>query len=146
MLKNKLGLLYVCMISLFLFSCGNKHCEHHVAEESREDVLALDNNGNKWLVNEEMKPFVEEGEDILNAYLSNGMNDYKTLAVQLKEQNSLLIKSCTMEGTAHDELHKWLYPHLALVKNLENAESSEDATAIIRNIKASYETYRHFFN
>lgn len=136
----------MCMMSLFLLACGSKNCEHHVVEESKEDVLTLDNNGNKWLVNEEMKPFIEEGEAILNIYLDNSMDDYKTLAVQLKEQNSLLIKSCTMKGTAHDELHKWLYPHLALVKNLETAGSSEGATAIIKNIQASYETYHRFFN
>src|SRR5690554_4490896 len=71
------------------------HSEHHHNESS--DALEL-NEGEKWIVNEEMKPFVSEQEALLNAYVQSNQSDYETLAEQLQEQNQLLIKSCTMTG------------------------------------------------
>lgn len=96
---------------------GNQAILHH--DESSEAIEL--NNGEKWVVNDEMKPFVGKGEELVNTYIQNRQSDYKTLAGQLKDQNSQLIKSCTMDGKSHDELHKWLHPHLDIVKTLSRA-------------------------
>lgn len=151
---NKLILTFA-VGGLLLSSCGNStieksnnqtevaiHNEHHHDDESEAIEL---NNGEKWLVNEEMKPFILEAENILTEYINNNLSDYKTLAEQLKEKNSGLIKSCTMKGESHDELHKWLYPHIELIESLSKAESTEEASEIIANLQASFLTYNQYF-
>jgi len=142
------------MSVVLLWSCNNStekstahqetenHAEHHHDENSESIEL---NNGEKWLVNEEMKPFVLKGEELVNTYIQDGKTDYKTLAEQLKEQNSLLIKSCTMEGKSHDELHKWLHPHLELVKELEQAKNEDESVQIVQKLKHSYQQYHSYF-
>lgn len=92
-----------------------------------------------------MKPFILEAENILTEYINNNLSDYKTLAEQLKVKNSGLIKSCTMKGESHDELHKWLYPHIELIESLSKAESTEEASEIIANLQASFLTYNQYF-
>ena len=109
---NKL-ILSLAAFSIMLSSCSNSTNEksnnqteiaeqnnHHLDDESEAIEL---NNGEKWMVNEEMKPFVMKGEELLNSFIQNNQADYKALAQQLKEQNEQLIKSCTMDGKSHDE-------------------------------------------
>lgn len=118
------------------------HTEHHYHES--DEAIEL-NNGEKWLVNEEMKPYVMKGEELVDNYLEEGQSDYKTLAEQLKEQNNQLIKSCTMKGQSHDELHKWLHPHLETVKKLEQETDAGKANEIVLQLQHSYKEYHNYF-
>ncbi len=125
-------------VSFVVISCNNSGAHTH-----SNDGQAIElNNGEKWQVNAEMIPFVTEGEQILNDYTGD---DYKVLAAQLKEKNSGLIKSCTMDGKSHDELHKWLHPHLELVEALDTAENPEGANVVIADLKKSFEMYHTYF-
>lgn len=121
---------------------------------SREDSIALAHdqtetieldNGNKWLINDEMKPHIAEGEAAVNDYIAENRTDYKALADTLKNIDNALISSCTMEGKSHDELHKWLHPHLELVAELKDAKNEEEANKIIGKIDASYDTFWVYF-
>jgi hypothetical protein len=150
---NKI-ILTLTIGSFLLYGCGNSTNEksnnnretatHQQHQHDDEQTIRL-NNGEKWFVNEEMKPFILEAENILTEYINNNLSDYKTLAEQLKEKNSGLIKSCTMKGESHDELHKWLYPHTELIESLSKAESTEEASEIIANLQASFLTYHQYF-
>jgi len=145
----------ILVISNLLLSCGNatenksteqteavSHEERNLDHKS--ETLNL-NNGERWIVNEEMKPFILGAEGILNQYKASQDEDYKTLATQLKEKNSGLIKSCTMKGVSHDELHKWLYPHIELIESLPKVESTEAANKIIADLQASFSTFNQYF-
>ncbi|MCB9447112.1 MAG: hypothetical protein H6585_02055 [Flavobacteriales bacterium] len=151
---NKLILAFA-VSSLLLYGCGNasneksnnqtevaEHNDHQHDDESK--ALKL-NSGVKWVVNEEMKPFILEAESILNQHIESQSQDYQALAAQLKEKNSGLIKSCTMKGESHDELHKWLHPHIELIESLSNAETAEEANKIITNLQTSFSTYNQYF-
>ncbi|UCA61727.1 hypothetical protein KB553_09380 [Chryseobacterium rhizoplanae] len=140
---------------MLLWSCNNstekstKHqgtesqTEHHHDESSEAIEL---NNGEKWLVNEEMNPIVLKGEELVNTYIKAGKTDYKTLSEQIKDQNSKLIKSCTMDGISHDELHKWLHTHLEIVKALGNETDATKANEIVLQLQHSYQNYHKYFN
>lgn len=142
----------ILVISLFIMSCSNTSDEKskvqtdsaiHADQKHSAEKQTIDlNNGEKWKVNAEMTPIISEGHKILNGY-SNG--DYKALAKQLKANNQALIKSCTMEGKSHDELHKWLQTHMLLLDNLVKADNQEKANAIIGELKESYHTYETYF-
>ena len=147
---------FLVALSLFaLISCKDNtaatspetqiETEQTVANTEESDVLAL-NNSEKWAVNEEMKPFVMNGEALVSSYISENRTDYKELANALKEENNKLIKSCTMDGASHDELHKWLHPHLELVGNLENAADEKMGQEVVQKLSDSYVTYHQFFN
>lgn len=120
---------------------GDPH--HGLTADSNLD-LALD-NGQRWMVNEEMKPHVEQGQKVLMEYINSSGDDYKALAMKIQEANKNLISSCTMKGESHDELHKWLYPHLELVKSLEQTEDKDQAEKTIHELERSYEVYHNYF-
>ena len=137
---------------LFAYSCGNMLDNSSGAANTQAEAQNPEatekielNNGEKWVVNEEMKPFIQKGEDLVQLYIQDEKTDYKSLAQQVKEQNSLLIKSCTMEGKSHDELHKWLHPHLELVEELEQAKNEDESVQIVQKLKHSYQQYHSYF-
>lgn len=139
---------------VLLGSCGNSNSTkteekpNVVATEQRTDVaegtMELD-NGEKWKVNAEMQPFILKGEQIVDEYVAQKKTDYKALAAQLKEQNSQLISSCTMDGKSHEVLHEWLHPHLELVKALSLADNEEKANELVAQIETSYKTFHQYF-
>lgn len=139
------------LLLALLTGCANKSDKHthdesaatqHHDEESNALYL---NNGEKWLVNEEMQPNILDAENILSSYVATGATDYKQLATQLKEKNDALIKSCTMSGESHEVLHIWLHPLLALTDSLMQASSIEEANKTITALQNSLTTYHTYF-
>lgn len=127
-------------------SATDQQEEIHVTHQQDDSSEAIElDNGEKWLVNEEMKPFVQKGAELVNAYIEENKTGFKELAVQLQEENNQLIKSCTMDGKSHDELHKWLHPHLELVKELENESDAVKAKEIVKQLQHSYQEYGDYF-
>ena len=127
----------VVIITLLSMSCNNTSSH----QNNEEQNIAL-NDGQKWNVNAEMSPYILESEQILLQY--NG-TDHKQLAEELEAKNKALIKSCTMNGKSHDELHKWLHPHMQLIKSLKDAETNEESIAFIAELKNSFQTFHNYF-
>ncbi len=44
-----------------------------------------------------------------------------------------------MDGKSHDELHKWLHPHLEIVKALANETDAEKSNKIVSKLQKSYQ-------
>ncbi len=149
------SILAVSVLSFIAISCGNSTnnaakdvkdtevTDEHHHNESLE-VIEL-NNGEKWEVNAEMKPYVLKGQEIVTAYIQSNRTDFTKLAEEVAEQNDHLIQSCTMQGKSHDELHKWLHPHLELVEELSTAPDSEKAKELIAKLEKSYQQYAIYF-
>ncbi len=155
-MNKTISILTGLIFSIALFSCGNSveeetqadhgsmvHEEHHYNENSAGIEL---NNGEKWEVNKEMKPYVSNSQELLNDYIENQKNDYVALAEDLEQQSNLLIKSCTMEGKSHDELHKWLHPHMELVAALKNTNDENEAKILIARLEQSFGVYHQYFH
>ncbi len=124
-------------------------CNSKTEEQSGENALSSTeihlNDGEKWQVNAEMKPHLNGGKELLENYMANGGSDYIELAKQLITHNRELIQSRTMKGEAHDELHKWLYPHMKMIARLKKAGDAEAAAPIITELRDSYRSYDRFF-
>ncbi|NND32484.1 MAG: hypothetical protein HKN76_07830 [Saprospiraceae bacterium] len=122
-------------VILFLLSCGN---------DSNSKSLALD-NGEKWKINMEMRHPIEASQKLISDFGEDEKKDYQALATKLKENNQLLISSCTMKGKSHSELHKWLHPHMVLVEELENATDQQKAGQVVGKIEQSFEIFNTYF-
>ena len=85
---NKLKMFFIAAAITFVLSgCGTKQSNNSSVEKVNkavndepvqydpDETIELD-NGQKWKVNEEMKPFLLKGKEILNEYIQNEDNDY----------------------------------------------------------------------
>lgn len=148
MMKNLSFITYLSIVLFFTMSaCSNTTNEKSESKKSQiqqdKNDLGIElNDGQKWEVNQEMKPPLERSEIALNKYDGK---DYEILAEQLKANNDELVKSCTMKGKSHDELHKWLHPHMKLTTALLEAKNEKEANKIIQKLKTSFDTYHQYF-
>ncbi|WP_187263584.1 hypothetical protein [Pontibacter beigongshangensis] len=151
----KTRIIALLSLSVLLFGCESTSdktragevaapVEEHHSHENSDQALEL-NNGEKWLVNDEMKPFVHKSEQILQDYSAAKATDHVVLAEQLKNENNALIKSCTMTGKSHEELHKWLHPHMELIEALSKEADKEQASMLVSDLKTSFNTYHAYF-
>ena len=124
------------ILSVILFSACHSNHEH--------GDINLD-DGNKWQVNAEMTPHIERAHAIFIEFKSQENSDYRELANDLEVQNTKLIKSCNMKGQSHDELHKWLHPHMKLIEDLKDADSPDEAQPLIAQLEQSFQTYHMYF-
>lgn len=126
------------LVALTFVNCNDSSSHTHSTEQLSIEL----NHGEKWKVNSEMITPILTSEKILDEY--NGEN-YHELALRLKNENEKLIQSCTMEGKSHEELHKWLHPHIQLIETLSKADNHQQAGEIIAQLEKSYQTYHGHF-
>jgi hypothetical protein len=75
---------------LLIGSCHTMQKSH--SEKKQTETIQL-NNGAKWPVNAEMKPHIENGEELLAAYITQKEQDYQKFAADLKALKKTLILS-----------------------------------------------------
>ncbi len=140
-------------ITLLLFSCGNTVNEDSnketvvvVKEEHHhnDDPIAL-NNGSKWKVDANMMTHIRNMEKDINTLDLRGAKEYAELAGKLEHNIELLTSNCTMEGQAHDELHKWLLPFIDLSSEFSECKTAENYNEIFQKIKSSFVTFNTYF-
>ena len=139
---NKLKISVLALSVFFLFSCNDKTkteltegAETH--QHSNYDDLQL-NDGKKWKVDDNMMLLISKME---KEVASTPNENYQLLIDNLAHNIDLLTSNCTMEGQAHDELHKWLLPFIEDVK----AFSNEKSTANFAKIQKSFITFNQYF-
>lgn len=111
----------------------------HEHQELEEIVL---NNGNKWKVVESMLIYIRNMEKAVNEFKGD---DYPALAKTIDENITELTTKCTMEGPAHDELHKWLVPFIELSEKFDVATDVTEQEKIYQEFKVSFETFNTYF-
>jgi hypothetical protein len=107
-------------------------------------ILELD-AGQRWVVDAAMMAHLGAMESDLRDFRGERRQDYQELAGRLQKRLGSLVAGCTMEGKAHDELHKWLVPFMAEVQAFADTEDLKSLQARHRALKDSFETFRAYF-
>ena len=151
---KKFSLFSGLVITMLALGCKSTNEKEHMHEAEHEEVhehtvsvdaIALD-NGQKWKVNAEMLPYIQNMENDINTFSGTEVEAYKLLASKLTTNYEALITSCSMTGKSHDELHKWLLPYIESVKQLANAQSNQQAAETLTEIKNHMKIYNTYFN
>lgn len=154
-MKMKVSYLLILTGTLFIASCNQQETvknetvtaaieEHH---HNESDSIEL-NNGDKWEVVPKMMQHIRNMESDINHFgeiQHTGLKDFTQLGARLQKNIDLLTSSCTMEGKAHDELHKWLVPYIDMVGKLNASKNSEESLHTFEEIKTSYKTFNLYF-
>lgn len=147
-------LTYAAIISSFIFvSCNNAPKENKTDsteittaehEHDSDEAIVL-NNGAKWKVDENMMVHIQNMENDINGFEAKSTDDYAALAKKIESNINLLTSDCTMEGQAHDELHKWLLPFIDLSDAFSDSKTEEEYASNFQKIKTSFTTFKTYF-
>ncbi len=119
------------------------HAEEVHQPEGPGGALVL-NNGEKWEADAHTLLVVQEMKSEVSDFEGAKRKDYAVLADSLTSQLNRLVAGCTMEGPAHDELHKWLIPLSDDVKDLKSS-ANVSVTHKVIEIKESLGLFNDFF-
>ena len=141
--------------SFFLLSCSNiadvkldnqtnpiVQEDHQHEDESKEISL---NSVEKWKVDSNMMIHIRNMENDIYSSSKSEQIDYLSLAKKLQNSIDLLTSDCTMDGQAHDELHRWLMPYIDFVTALSKAKDEKEAEKHFNNIQTSFKTFNQYF-
>lgn len=102
-------------------------------------------NGDKWQSDLTTNEGVKKLQQTYNTQTTSSLADYHKLAEELNEDKNYLVKNCTMQGPAHDNLHTWLHPLIEKIAALSKTETVEDAAKIKQNIDENILAYYDYF-
>ena len=160
-MKKHLAIATMILMSI-IYGCNNSVKEQNSETLQTKQLEATDenahqhsesdsiefNNGAKWKVVPDMMKHIRNMESDINrlAEAKNmELNDFNKLGVSLQKNIDLLTSNCTMEGKAHDELHKWLLPYIDMVDKLNKSKNNDEAIHNFEEIEASYKTFNIYF-
>ena len=149
-MKSRLMIPGIAMLILFANCKNDSHANQENShkdtiemtesdEKDTEEKAILLNEGEKWEVNKEMLPHIEKSEAVFDNFEGD---DYTALSEEMMKHTNNLIQSCTMEGPSHDELHKWLHPHIELINELKQERKGEEA---YEDMAVSFEIFHEYF-
>lgn len=139
----------------FLISCNLKSSENETGAEVKENDLSHQkdtvvslvlNEGEKWKVNSEMLPHILRIEDRLKVFNQSKEKNFKDFGEKSQQDLDLLIASCTMKGKSHEQLHRWLIPHIQLVKDIAVVENSTDGSKLCTEMEHSFNAFNQYFH
>jgi|GEM_PF-1336156 len=141
--------MLVILLCLLAFSCKNE--EKRISALDKETFstpktakLKMD-EVEKWIANTETQVGLERMDSLISDFKNQEFGDYQTLGHQLVKQTDYVIKNCTMQGEAHDELHAVLIPMLDQISILkEEKDASKSKKALTRLEQHIHAYFDHF--
>lgn len=103
------------------------------------------NDGKKWTVDPPMMAHLRNLEQAVQASSTIHAVNHPALAANLQENLGRLVTNCTMEGKAHDELHKWLMPFLAMTAEYSEAADPKVQWQKLQEIKGALLVFNAHF-
>lgn len=137
-MKTKISILI--MFLALTFSCKNETSKTE-PQAIKIEGLTLNNN-EKWIANEETHIGMKHIDSILK---NNTSTSGKVLGNILSKQTSYIIKSCDMEGEAHDQLHVVLVPILEEIIDIKDVENTSELEKKVTNLQRLTATYFEYF-
>jgi len=128
----------IALLLALTFGCKN---ETKILAAIPLEGLTLNNN-EKWIANEETNIGMKRIDSILKNHTSTSG---KILGDVLSKQTSYIIKSCDMEGEAHDQLHVVLVPILEEITDIKDLENASDIDKKVTTLKRLTATYFQYF-
>lgn len=138
--------IYGVMIGLISYSCQHHHADHahhqdyyqtevRSAEENSAEVKL--NNGKKWKASASTTNSILLMKAKVKAFDYSG-GSIENLQASLDAEFENLLKTCTMTGEAHEQLHAYLVP---LKRQIDSLENPSDSVAALKHYLDQYKEY-----
>ncbi|HET8886074.1 MAG TPA: hypothetical protein VFM70_06950 [Salinimicrobium sp.] len=150
-MKKSFPILFSLVLCIASISCNfnksdnkNINVESHSENHEEDNKIEL-NQGEKWKANEETTNGILNMQNILATSKPETIADFQDLSTLLNEEKNLIIKKCTMKGSAHDNLHIYLMPLLEQINSLGEIKSNSEGEKIIQEMALHLNDYFNYF-
>lgn len=159
-MKTSFKALLILLIAAYAISCGNTsendqdhddhdHEEHEAEPKDEEHVDSentLDlNNGNLWSANVETTEGIGKMVVLMDSFSdTESVEAYSKLSKDLNAALNTILKECTMEGEAHENLHTYLFPMFEMIAGIGSTDLNT-CQANYGKLKEQLSDYPNYF-
>lgn len=147
-MKKKNALLFLCMAILFACNQNSNNKQSQISESHSSDNALTLNNGEKWRADSVTNHNVirlKTTADMFKVKPFPALESYQLLGADLANDADTMIQQCTMKGTNHEALHKWLKPILDQAGELKNITDTSAARKIFGSVDKRIDEYYQYF-
>lgn len=155
--KGKMKLTYQLLIIIsllgFTIACDstNENSKEEKAKTEAKETPAKSkndlelNDGERWSANPETTEGINNMMALMNSFSGfDNIDTYHSLSDSLNAEFNLILKQCTMEGDAHNQLHNFLFPMKEKFEKLSSKDLSE-AKLAFEDLKKHLKLYSDYF-
>jgi hypothetical protein len=137
---------------------SSDHDESHTADSHHDHATDGDvthsnvsegglvlNASDKWEADEHTNNSVAKMHEMVEQVKMQKEPDYDGLAAKLKLEVQNLVKGCTMNGDAHDQLHIWLNDYMKRIVKLSDKTDEQGREIALNNLAESLHNYSEYF-
>ncbi len=135
-------------MGLVLFSCETQSNQAHMhsnPEDAHHHISELNlDNGKRWSAHSRITRGIDKMKEILDSFSEkDDINAYPVLTEELETEFHSILKYCTMDGEAHDQLHNYLLPMNKILEGLSSPDLKicQDHFVAMNNHLAEYPNY-----
>jgi hypothetical protein len=159
-MKKSIKTLIILLIATYAISCGSNtenkqddadHDHNHEKaepkhEEKTEDEFTLDlNNGKPWSANIETTEGIGNMVVLMDSFSdTESVEAYSVLSNHLTATLNTILKECTMDGEAHNNLHTYLYPMFDMIEGIGSTDL-ETCKVSYSELKQQLSEYPNYF-
>lgn len=142
------ALIPIALLATLAVGCNRTSEKHGREDDSKPEEHAHDkapeaahgpnlklNDGKKWQTDAHTHLVMEEMDAALASTAPKSVADYKALGATLKTQVQKLVKGCTMDGPAHDQLHVFLTSFMPAVAALSETRDGAGGQKTLDELK-----------
>ena len=142
----RLNSLLALGLALGLVGCSTPKTGAGASHASHGAYAKLElNDGKKWVVDKPMMAHIRSMEKAVHDFEGTPGRDHAALAATIQDDLGRLVTNCTMEGKAHDELHKWLMPFLGFSAEYAKATDPGVQQQKFAEIKNALVVFNEYF-
>ncbi len=161
-MKKSFKTILILLIATYAISCGNDTTHDHDNsendhdhdhekvepnhEEHSESEFTLDlNDGNLWLANFETTDGIGKMVGLMDSFSDKeSVEAYSNLSKDLNASLNTILKECTMEGEAHDNLHTYLFPMFGMIAGIGSTDL-KTCEVNYSELKTQLSEYNNYF-
>ncbi len=157
MIKYIFPFLTIIFIALFFLSCSSKKDQSN-AEQNQVPVTEKSshqtpdsiagmklNEGKKWMMDEHTRSSFKKMEASFASSDQGTISGLKNIGGELRGQINDLLKGCTMEGPAHDQLHIFMMGYIPAVDSLSSSDELKIGEGQAVKVKEYLDLYDAYF-
>ncbi|KAA3611172.1 MAG: hypothetical protein D8M58_14450 [Calditrichaeota bacterium] len=149
------GIIIFILLTIFILACGNNKHSKVDSEQNNSEIHAHQiadsisgmqlNDGQKWLMDEHTRSSFKKMASTFSASDHSSIEGLQGVGVELRGQVNELLKGCTMDGAAHDQLHVFMMGYIPAVDSLSSSNNLELGQEQAIKVKEYLDAYSVYF-
>lgn len=131
----------ILITAVLLTGCGGSGTGGRQHRDAVHDSTVAVAGNDRWRANPETFEGIRGMQALADGFPANGLSGPQ-LRDSLDARMAMIFERCTMDGEAHEALHRYLLPMLGMIKRLPDAPSDAHVDSLRQHLRHFDEVFQ----